>query len=85
MKFQEHQNVPAWWRQTLKQAGGVAVPVLFYRASRQPLTVMMEAFVNTPKDRDQIQMTVTTTLDDWMSWFRDAYDEACVEELQTLK
>jgi hypothetical protein len=83
VKFQENQNVPAWWRQTLAQAerlGGV--PVLFYRATRQPWTVMMRAYVNTPKDRDQIEIDVTITFDDFMSWFREAYDEACVDELQ---
>lgn len=85
VKFQENTNVPAWWRQTIAQAGGTRVPILFYRGSRQPWTVMMQCYMNTPKDRDQVEMTVTTTLEDFMSWFEEAYDESCVTELQNLK
>lgn len=86
VKFQENATVPAWWRQCLAQAnksGGV--PVLFYRASRQPWVVMLRAFVNTPLDRDQIEMDLTLSLADFTEWFKEAYDEACVEEIQKLK
>lgn len=35
VKRQERLALTAWWRQTVEQAG-MRVPILFYRASRQP-------------------------------------------------
>lgn len=86
VKFCENEQLSSWWRQTLRQAekaGGV--PILLYRATRCPWSVKMRVFVNTPADRDQIEMDVEVTIEDFMSWFESAYDEKCVEELEALK
>lgn len=93
VKFQESAFQAAWWRQCLEQANksrhgdanANAVPILFFRGSRQPWVVMFRAFVNSPLDRDQVEMDVTTSLADFISWFNESYDEACVEEIQRLK
>lgn len=85
VKFQEIPYSPAWWRQAVAQSEKTkGVPILFYRMSRQPWTVMMRVYVNTPGDRDQVEMDVTITLADFTEWFKEAYDEACVNELQNL-
>ncbi len=84
VKFQECDFNPAWWRQCLKQAGPTNVPILFWRGSRQPWKVVMRVFVNTPKDRDQIQMDVAISYGEFNEWFLEAYDEACVNELQAV-
>ena len=38
VKRQETLCLPAWWRQTLKQAGNDKIPVLVYRQNRKPWT-----------------------------------------------
>jgi hypothetical protein len=86
VKFQENTQVSQWWLQTVRQAEKLnAIPILFYRAIRQPWIVKFRSFVNTPLDRDQIQMDLTCSLEDFLAWFQDAYDEACVSEMQILK
>lgn len=43
VKRQEAECLPAWWKQTVDQAEAVnRVPVLFYRASRQPWRVAVD-------------------------------------------
>lgn len=39
VKRQETLCLPAWWRQTLRQAGPGTLPVLAYRQSREPWRV----------------------------------------------
>lgn len=76
VKFQECEFNPAWWRQCLSQAeasGGV--PILFWRASKQKWKVRMRVYVNTPGDRDQIEMDCDVTVDDFVEWFGNAYAE----------
>jgi len=86
VKFQENVQVSQWWLQTVRQATNLnAIPVLLYRAVRQPWIVKFRVFANTPLDRDQIELDVTVTLEDFLTWFVEAYDEACVSELQTLQ
>lgn len=85
VKFQESEYQAAWWDQCIRQAGDTLTPILFYRRSRMPWTVKLRAYLNTPGDRDQVCMDIVTTLPYFMAWFEEAYDEACVNELQRLK
>lgn len=85
VKFQESEYQTAWWDQCIRQAGTALTPILFYRRSRMPWTVKLRAYLNTPGDRDQVCMDVVTTLPYFMVWFEEAYDEACVNEMQRLK
>ena len=76
VKFQENESVPAWWRQACDQAAQrQAVPILFYRGSGQKWKVKFRAYVNTPKDVDQIEMDLTTSVEDFVEWFANAYAE----------
>jgi hypothetical protein len=75
VKWQETPYNDAWWRQCLAQAGGSMIPILFYRQTRQPWKVKFRCFVNTPNDRDQIEMDATVGIEDFIEWFGDAYDE----------
>lgn len=82
VKFQENENVPAWWRQAISQAvkrsqvtGQPHVPILFWRASRSKWSVRFRAYVNTPGDRDQIEMDLETSVEEFIEWFGNAYDE----------
>jgi hypothetical protein len=86
VKFVEKEALPQWWRQTVRQAEDKdAVPILFYRGSHMPWSVKFRAFVNTPLDRDQIEMDLTTELEDFLAWFEEAYDEAMCDKSQRLK
>lgn len=85
VKFQEIDYNSAWWAQAVRQAGATKIPILFYRRSRQAWTVKFRAYVNTPKDRDQIEIDITCNEVDFISWFKEALDEACVDEMQRLK
>ena len=83
VKFVEEPNIKAWWRQATQQAEALStstgrdhVPVLFYRSSGIPWTVKFRACVSTPGDRDQIELDVSTDLDEFLDWFTDAYDES---------
>lgn len=76
VKYCENEQLGPWWNQTLRQAAkNEAVPVLFYRCNNAPFKVMFRAYLNTPKDRDQIEMDVVTTVEDFLSWFENALDE----------
>jgi hypothetical protein len=77
VKWQENENVPAWWRQAVQQAERAnAVPILFYRGSRQKWKIRFRAYVNTPGDRDQIEMDLDANEEDFVEWFGNAYDES---------
>jgi hypothetical protein len=76
VKWQEIGYSPAWWQQCLTQAErSKASPILFFRASQQKWSIKFRAFVNTPLDRDQIEMDLVTNIDDFIEWFATAYDE----------
>lgn len=77
VKFQETLVIPAWWKQACDQAAlKDAVPILFYRVTRSKWTVMFRAYVETPGGNDSIEMDVTTTADEFVSWFGNAYAES---------
>lgn len=46
IKRQETLNVEAWWAQTVSQAKDGQIPVLIYRQSRKPWTVVMQGGLN---------------------------------------
>jgi hypothetical protein len=86
VKFCEQENLGSWWRQTIRQAEKMdGVPVLFYRATRQPWSVKFRAYVQTPLDRELVEMDVETTLEDFLDWFEFAYDERMVHEQHKLQ
>lgn len=91
VKFVEQETVATWWKQTLRQAAAASkpnrhpvVPILFYRASRCPWTVMFRAYVQTPRDTQLVEMDMEVSLDFFLQWFEEAYTESVVEELQSL-
>lgn len=93
VKFCETECLNQWWKQCCQQADkirstahrdAVVVPVLFYRATRQAWTVKFRAFVQTPLDVNLIEMDVEVSLEDFMQWFEDAYEEQTVLRLHTL-
>lgn len=54
IKRQETLSIPAWWAQTLKQAKKGQVPILAYRQSRKPWTVIVPAkFLNSKLSADK--------------------------------
>lgn len=76
VKYCENEQIGPWWKQACRQAGkSKSIPVLFYRCNNAPFKVMLRVFVNTPSDRDQIEMDVTTSVEDFLSWFENAMDE----------
>lgn len=86
VKFVETETLGQWWKQCLRQAedlsktaqGVPTVPILFYRASRQPWQVKFRAFVATPLDVNQVEMDLETSLDNFLRWFEDAYEEQMI-------
>lgn len=90
VKHVEVEAVSQWWKQTVRQAEQLAthgtphVPVLFYRASHKPWRVKFRAYVQTPRDRDLIELDIETELADFLEWFENAYDEIMSEWVQTL-
>jgi hypothetical protein len=86
VKFCETELLTQWWEQTLVQAakhGGI--PILLYRASRKPWRAKIRAFVNSPKERDQIEADIELSIEDFTSWFESAFDELIVERMHNLK
>lgn len=76
VKFQQNEQLPAWWRQCVAQADKVkALPILFYRGNGQKWKVKLRATVRTPKDTDDITMDVTVSLEEFAFWFECAYAE----------
>jgi hypothetical protein len=76
VKFCEELKLESWWAQALRQAERKnAVPVLIYRSSFEDWTVRWRAYVNTPGDRDQIEMDLEVGIDEFLVWFESAYDE----------
>lgn len=76
VKFQENVQVGQWWKQALAQAAKAnAVPVLFWRQSAQKFKVRFRACVSTPGDRDQIEMDLDVSLEEFTEWFGYAYAE----------
>lgn len=91
VKFVEVESVGQWWRQAVRQAEALTkpnhvahIPILFYRASRRPWAVKFRAYVQTPRDRDLVELDVETDLQDFLDWFENAYDEVMAEWEQTL-
>lgn len=91
VKMQEVENIPGWWKQTVSQAAKLSipnkvphVPILFYRRNGRPWSVKWRAYVQTPRDRDLIELDVEAELSDFVEWFEAAYDEAMTEWAQTL-
>lgn len=74
----------AWWRQAVRQAGDTKVPILFYRRNKVAWAVKVRAYVSTPCDRDQHELDITLSLEDFILWFTDAYDECCLDESQSV-
>jgi hypothetical protein len=69
VKYHENPNVPAFWRQTLEQAGITKTPVLFYRRSKQRWSVMMRVQVYmTPDEARTTDVVVDTSA--FAAWFR---------------
>lgn len=83
VKYQEQDWNNAWWIQTVEQGEKFkGVPILFYRRNGAKWQVKMRVYVNTPRDMDQIEMDVTVNLEDFISWFTDAYKERCELEFR---
>lgn len=68
VKFQETLQLPAWWQQTLEQAGREKTPILIFRQGRKRWQVMMHAwlFVGT----DSSELVVVMSVDVFLRWFR---------------
>lgn len=49
VKRQETLALPAWWAQTVAQAGCNLIPILFYRQSRQPWRAVIDLHHLDPK------------------------------------
>lgn len=77
VKYQELEYQPSWWQQCLRQAvASNAVPVLFYRKSKQIWRVKLRAYVETPHAKDSIECDVEMPIEDFTEWFGHAYDES---------
>jgi hypothetical protein len=92
VKWQENENLPGWWRQAVSQAEALSkpnrvphIPILFYRRNGRPWGVKWRAYVQTPRDRDLIELDIEADLADFVEWFENAYDEYLIEISQTLK
>lgn len=78
VKYCEQDWNNAWWVQCVAQGEKFkGVPILFYRRNGAKWKVRMRAFVNTPRDNDQIEIDMDISLQDFTSWFEDAYAERC--------
>ena len=65
VKRREALSIPAWWRQTCKQAEALGrLPILFYRQSRKPWSVVI------PKSQSDWQ-EVRSDFDAGMKWIRE--------------
>lgn len=69
VKRHEHPNVAAWWYQTLVQAHGTHIPVLFYRGNRQPWRVIIAGCFSMCVTCPSTIMSVTLTLPGWEKAF----------------
>lgn len=67
VKRQEKENVPGWWRQTLRQCLPTQTPVLVYRANHQPWAVRMRAGLRVGKRT--VNCVVTTDLPTFLVYF----------------
>lgn len=77
VKFVEQLAVNQWWAQTLRQADKLkAIPVLFYRASRQAWTCKVRVPVAAPDSL--VEMAVTITVEEFLQWFELTYAFACL-------
>lgn len=69
VKRQEDLAVPAWWRQTVEQAGRAKEPVLWYRRNNEAWKVVVR--VNLwPIGGQQVQAVATVDPDTFIRWFR---------------
>jgi hypothetical protein len=60
VKYCETFAIPAWWRQTLRQTKTGQVPVLMYRRSRVPWTIMLD-------EGDGVQTIDLPTFERWVA------------------
>lgn len=65
VKRREALSIPAWWRQTCKQAqDSKRLPILFYRQSRKPWSVVIP---KTIEDWSEVR----TDFQEGMKWIRE--------------
>lgn len=64
VKYQEKDYDPAWWRQTVRQAGE-RLPVLFFRRNRVKWKVQTLGSI----PGSELLVPVILTLDDWLFCF----------------
>lgn len=67
VKHHETLCVNSWWQQTVRQAGAERVPVLFYRQSRKPWSVMIR--VNLRLSKSVITMPGVISMEAFIIWF----------------
>lgn len=78
VKFQETFAIPAWWQQTLRQAGTTRVPVLFYRRARmRDWQVMMRATLC-----PGCTVAATVPMEGFLMWFRLALNRELSHDSQ---
>ena len=65
VKRQETLNLTSWWNQTLRQAGSHQLPVLMYRANRQPWRFRMKlrCLVGDPNGTWDYELAVADLMD----------------------
>jgi hypothetical protein len=85
VKFCETLQLRQWWDQTLRQAAKRgAVPVLFYRKTKQAWACKVRLYANTPYDTDQVEIDAEMSLEDFLNWFEEAYKEVITHITQRL-
>lgn len=70
VKWHETLKVPAWWAQTLEQAGADKVPVLMYRQNALHWQVMMWGQLGAERGSART-MPVTVRARYFLDWFRE--------------
>ena len=60
----EKLNIEKWWKQTLNEIRGKQIPVLAYRQSRKPWTIVTLGSIIL--DRQLIRISID--IDEWIQW-----------------
>lgn len=69
VKRQENLSIPAWWRQTLRQAKPDQLPVLIYRQNRKPWKVIMMGGIRVASGK-WLKVRVDVSLQDFLRYFK---------------
>jgi len=66
----ETLNIEKWWQQTLNEIRGKQIPVLAYRQSRKPWTIVTLGNIIYSQAPIVRCIRITIDIDDWLLWVK---------------